>query len=163
LKVFPNSPQTKLYKRDFLLTNQLRFQEIDRFNDVFFNIASLAKASKISFVDEALVDYRVSNPDELILRHKNVNFQNYLLPWFALKEFFEREELYDEVYIAFTNALLLSIGYVYALLPNDLVISRFINFLNTKAQRIFQLKDIEPSVVDQYNLENYTALMKLLK
>ena len=56
---FCNIPAyTKLYKRDFITQNNIKFQEIKSCNDVFFNLYSLACAEKITFIDEYLVTYR---------------------------------------------------------------------------------------------------------
>lgn len=51
----------KLYKRSFLLDHKLEFQEIARSNDVLFTVGALCSATSISFINEALVYYKVGD------------------------------------------------------------------------------------------------------
>ncbi len=56
-----NVPWNKLYKRSFIDKHGLRFQEIRQANDTYFSMMSLFYADKITYIDEVLVSYRVSN------------------------------------------------------------------------------------------------------
>ena len=57
----------KFYRKRFLdnFPNDLIFSENTAFGDVLFHITSLILASKISFVDDFLYQYRLSNPKSL--------------------------------------------------------------------------------------------------
>ncbi len=52
-------PWTKLFRREFVQEQGLRFQPIQNANDVYFVILALAAAKRIVTVDKALVYYRV--------------------------------------------------------------------------------------------------------
>ena len=70
--VFGNVPWNKLYRRDMILKNSLRFQEINHYNDTYFSILSIICANSITLVKEPLVYYRVgmnSNTQSCIYKH----------------------------------------------------------------------------------------------
>lgn len=52
----------KLYKRDFIMSCGLRFQEIRSSNDLYFVFSSLVEADSISVVDRVLFCHRTQNP-----------------------------------------------------------------------------------------------------
>ncbi len=55
----------KMFKRSFVVRQKLRFQHLHRANDLFFTRMALATASRITVVDEYLVNYRVGVFDSL--------------------------------------------------------------------------------------------------
>ncbi len=55
----------KLFRTELIRSHQLRFQELPRSNDVAFTFSALALAERLSYVDRALVDYRVGNSASL--------------------------------------------------------------------------------------------------
>jgi glycosyltransferase involved in cell wall biosynthesis len=54
-------PWNKLFKRTFIDNNNLRFQEIQSSNDMFFTFSAMLKAQRMTTVDKELVTYRVNN------------------------------------------------------------------------------------------------------
>lgn len=60
-----SGPWNKLYKRDFIEREGLRFQASKRDNDEFFVLMSMALAVRISWVSKKFVNYRVNNPNSL--------------------------------------------------------------------------------------------------
>lgn len=55
----------KLYKREFIHTRGLKFQEIRSSNDLYFVFSSLVEADSISVVDSVLFYHRTQNPYSL--------------------------------------------------------------------------------------------------
>ncbi len=55
-----SNPWNKLFRRKYIAENGLLFQDIKKSNDVYFVNMALALSSRISFLNEKLVDYRVS-------------------------------------------------------------------------------------------------------
>lgn len=55
----------KLFRREHVIDNNIRFQHLARSNDAYFTFISLAKASRISYVNEELVKYRIGNAGSL--------------------------------------------------------------------------------------------------
>jgi glycosyltransferase involved in cell wall biosynthesis len=58
---FKNWTWNKLFRRSFILENDIEFQELFRTNDLLFTCKSLIKADKISVLDVPLVYYRVEH------------------------------------------------------------------------------------------------------
>lgn len=57
---FGNCVWNKLFRADYLRQNGVRFQEIDRSNDLAFVIEALAKTDKIAIVPRSLYRYRIN-------------------------------------------------------------------------------------------------------
>lgn len=55
----------KLFRREFVEDHKITFQHLARSNDAYFTFLSLAKASRISYVEEELVKYRIGNAGSL--------------------------------------------------------------------------------------------------
>ncbi|MFT4108172.1 glycosyltransferase family 2 protein [Propionicimonas sp.] len=55
----------KLFRADFVRRHGLRFQELRRTNDLHFTFSAIALAERLSYVDRALIDYRIGNPASL--------------------------------------------------------------------------------------------------
>ena len=55
------APWSKLYKKEFIDDNNLRFDEGIAFDDVPFHVKTLIKAKRLAYVDEILYHYRVDN------------------------------------------------------------------------------------------------------
>ena len=52
-------PWTKLFRRDFIKKNRLKFQDLYNANDVYFVMCAMALAEKIVTVEKPLVNYRI--------------------------------------------------------------------------------------------------------
>lgn len=52
-------PWTKLFRRSFVESEGLRFQDIQNANDLFFTLSALSRATVVSVVPESLVHHRV--------------------------------------------------------------------------------------------------------
>lgn len=63
--LFGNYTWNKLFKRDFILAKGIKFQEIERTNDLLFTCSALFLARKITALDKAFVHYRVTNHSSL--------------------------------------------------------------------------------------------------
>lgn len=59
------APWTKIYKREFIIKNELRFQSLKNTNDLYFTMMATALAEKISYVDSNLVHYRIGMKSNL--------------------------------------------------------------------------------------------------
>ena len=59
------TPWNKLFLREYIEKNALRFQEIKRANDVYFVYAALSCADRIGILNRKLVYYRIHNSQSL--------------------------------------------------------------------------------------------------
>ena len=98
---FQNWNWNKIYSKDFVDKNKIRFQYIYRTNDLYFTCCSLVLADRITTVKQPLVVYRIG-------MEKNSQSTNILFPFDfykafkELKNFLEKEnkyKLYKESYL----------------------------------------------------------------
>lgn len=85
----------KLYKRNFINKNNLKFQELKTCNDVFFNYASLILATKITYINEILVTYR-KNQKNCLSANRGKTALNIITAYYALKEFLQSKNLFEK-------------------------------------------------------------------
>ena len=65
MDVINPTPWNKLYKREFIIDNDLFFEEISSTNDITFAAVSCAKAGRIAPLDEVLYTYRVGHENTI--------------------------------------------------------------------------------------------------
>lgn len=63
--IFGFAPWNRIVRRDMVIENGLKFQAIERSNDVAFGCMAIAVASRISTLDEVLYNYRVRSEGNL--------------------------------------------------------------------------------------------------
>ena len=71
---FPSTAWTKLYKRDFLVKNNIQFQEIFVGQDQLFFVNSMLKAERIAVLPENLYCYWKKRPGAVTANKKKTNF-----------------------------------------------------------------------------------------
>jgi len=95
-------PWDKLYKRSFIDTLDLEFQDLRTTNDLYFVAGSVLKAERISYVDDVLVHHRIGMGDSLsVTREKSWNCFFYAL--LKLRSFMRRENIYQRLEKDFVN------------------------------------------------------------
>ena len=104
-------PWNKIYKKEFLISNGIKFQEIKNSNDLVFTYTVLLNAEKISFVKEILVSRRIRKSSISFSADKNwINYFNaYVL---ADKIVFDYEYL-DEIKEAYLDRKFRTYAYFY--------------------------------------------------
>jgi glycosyltransferase involved in cell wall biosynthesis len=157
----PFAPWTKLYNLSFLKKNHLQFQELYRVDDVYFWGASSVLARKMSFVDEVLVRYRVSDSKRNGDVHDG-NLTAFFDAFEQLSVFYHNQHLWDEVYISFVNALVTSLMYGYRCLGSEEAKRNYIQLLNTRGRRVFQLDQIKLTDIDRDYVDIFIDLQDLL-
>ena len=94
----------KLYKRDFVINNNLKFQNLRSTNDMFFVFMSLVLAKRISYIDKILVTHRQNRPNQLSKTRDKDPFC-FIDAIYALKKGLEKIKLYkllEQSYINWT-------------------------------------------------------------
>lgn len=98
-------PWTKMFKRSFVLNNDLKFQATQNSNDVLFVLTALAIAEKIVTVDKDLVYYRVGGSDNLqATKYKNP--LNFFEAYAALKNSLDVRGVFKKVERSYVNTAL---------------------------------------------------------
>lgn len=104
------SAWNKLFKREFLLKNDISFQNIKRTNDLYFTNKALVLAKRIILLDEYLLFYRVGMQNNLQANNDKSPLAFYEA-LYALKYFLDLENLYLKVQKSFLNLALEVIFY----------------------------------------------------
>lgn len=123
------APWTKLYRRQFVIDEKLEFQNFPNSNDVYFTLLSLCIAERITYVDEALVSYRIGMTEN-IQSKKAKNPLCFLKAYEALFEELTRRNIFHEVEKSYVDVTLSGCVFNLDTIKNDsarLAIYREIN------------------------------------
>lgn len=82
----------KLFRRDFIRRNNLTFMETKRSNDVYFTFASMILATKISWIQEALIYYRVGMQSNVQSNVQKYPLDSYLAQVTLIEKFKNTEQ-----------------------------------------------------------------------
>lgn len=104
------SAWNKLFKRDFIKNNGIKFQDIKRTNDLFFTNKALVLAERIILLNEPLLFYRVGIKNNLQDGNDKTPLAFYEA-LYKLKRFLESEKLYAKLQRSFLNLALEVIFY----------------------------------------------------
>lgn len=107
---FRNSPWNKMFRREFVLKNNLCFQEIARANDALFSYMAMINAKRISYVKKPFVYYRINNKSSLHATRNNtplIFFQAY----FAIEEELRKLGVFDRYKKSFLEEYMDAIVY----------------------------------------------------
>jgi len=99
---FKNWTWNKLFKRSFIVENDIEFQELFRTNDLLFTCKALVKAKKISVLDVPLIYYRIAHD----VHCQNTNHEHpfdFYHAMSALKSFLIDEKIFKKVEQSFVN------------------------------------------------------------
>lgn len=94
-------PWDKLYKREFIVNHNLKFQNLRHSNDTYFVLSSLCLAEKISIVDNLLVIHRLHSASLEHTRMKEPSCFYYAL--MELYKFLKKSNLYSLYQRSFIN------------------------------------------------------------
>ena len=85
----------KLFKRDFVIKNNLKFLNIKRHNDSFFVYTAYVMAEKIYVINEVLLTYRKNNKNSTSIMYKNEAKEYIEENLMELRLFLLNKNLYD--------------------------------------------------------------------
>ncbi|MVX61062.1 glycosyltransferase [Enterorhabdus mucosicola] len=107
---FANVPWNKAFRRSFVESHHLRFQELRRTNDCLFVCSALILAQSIVSVDEELVTYRVGGSTNCQATNDTSSL-DFLAAFIALKAFLQQQGLLAQIERSFTNHALDAVMY----------------------------------------------------
>lgn len=96
LSIVNPTPWNKLYRRAFLVENDLRFEEISSTNDITFAAVSVAMASKIALMPDSFVTYRIGESGS-ITSTKSKNLRNVIVAVESTIRQIKRLPYYEEI------------------------------------------------------------------
>lgn len=92
---FPSTAWTKLYKRDFLIKNNIKFQDIKVGQDQLPFFHSMIKAERIALLPENIYCYRKNRKGSAMTVKKKKNFSP-IYVFYGIEEMLKSENLLDE-------------------------------------------------------------------
>ena len=95
-KVFVGWAWDKLFKRDYILENHLRFQEIRTSNDMLFTFMGVVLAKRIEIVPEVLAHHRVNDMSSLS-NTRDRSWDCFYQALTALRDSLKEHNLYNEL------------------------------------------------------------------
>ena len=99
---FPSTAWTKLYKRDFLVKNNIKFQDIKAGQDQLPFFHSMIKAERIALLPENLYCYRKNRKGAVTSVKKKKNFSP-IYVFYGIEDMLKSENLLDEYKSIFVN------------------------------------------------------------
>lgn len=95
---FQGWPWDKLFKREFVQGNHIRFQEQKSINDLFFVYGALAKAERVTVIQNVLAHKRINNEGSIsTVYSKSDTWSCFYAALMKLKEQLEDWSIYEEV------------------------------------------------------------------
>lgn len=116
--IIPPNAFSKLYKKEFLIRNNIKFQSLKSCNDSFFALATLILAERISMLDKVLLHYRVNAVGNISSSRGN-HYKNILSVMKDLKEFLTEKEIYDNVKKSYIKAFINHLRYEYKFVSKE--------------------------------------------
>ena len=99
---FPSTAWTKLYKRDFLVKNNIKFQDIKAGQDQLPFFHSMIKAERIALLPENLYCYRKNRKGAVTSVKKKKNFSP-IYVFYGIEDMLKSENLLDDYKSIFVN------------------------------------------------------------
>ena len=98
-------PWSKLFRREYILENQLEFQNLKNANDLYFVRMAMSMAGKMTYLKESLVTYRFAsgNNTQFVKQRAPLEFYK---AYKALKDKMEEKGVYKFVEQSFVNIAL---------------------------------------------------------
>jgi len=146
----------KIFKRDFIIKNNIKFQELYRTNDLYFTCCALVLASNITTIEEPLVNYRVGMTT-------NCQQTNHLHPldfyeaFKKLRKFLIKLDIYEEVKESFTTWATSGCKHNIGSISNDKIKTKVIKKIKTCGKKDLDL------VLDFSVQNNEKNLIKTIK
>ena len=156
------APWNKLFKKDFILKNDLQFQNTRSANDLAFVLTALACADRITTLDQPLLQYRSGNSQSLQGSQTKEPRAFYL----ALTEFRKRlrqRNLFDSLEQAFINEAAADIFYNLHTLKDAAVFEETYSFIAGTVLEEFGLTGRDPQyfyVLPEWRIPERIRIMR---
>lgn len=156
-----NVPWNKMFRREFVEADGLRFDNLRQANDTYFILMSLFFAKRITYVDKELIWYRVDNDSSLTGKASDTIFcayQSYLNVFEKLSSY---DEFQGELKQGFVNRAIA--GFIYSLISQQdfEAYQRLYKFLVNEGFQTFGIINYE----EEYFFKgwHYTYLQNMLE
>lgn len=155
---FGNVPWNKLFRRSFVESHGLRFQEIFRTNDMYFVCRALVLARRMIAIDKPLVNYRIGTSANCQATNDREPLGFYKA-FAAMKRFLEAEGVYSTLERGFLNHALDALIYNLSTLRTKESFEIVANVFKKEMENFFAFSDHPKSFFwNEFQYELYRAL-----
>lgn len=159
LNISTGCPWTKLYRRSFIIQNNLEFMDLQRSNDLYFVSVAMVLASRITILEEKLVNYRQSG---VSLQSNNAS-----TPWdwyyaqLAIRDTLKEKGVYQDVELSFQNFVFGNSFYNMTSMKTAESFSEVYKKMKTEILEEFGLENFQESECYSYNKQKYDLYLRL--
>lgn len=146
----------KIFRKQFILDNDIRFQEIRNGNDVFFTVVALCKAEKVAYIDKVLMTYRKCQKASLVGTLTSAPIVP-INAWRDTAVFLRENDIFPK--ISFANKAVDSMVYLLRNLPNLDAFSEAVDFLK---DGILDMLGISDMAVENYIVKWHADFVDIL-
>ena len=149
----------KLFKRSFIVDKKIKFQELQRTNDLLFTYSAIIQAEKITVLTQNLVFYRINQKNNLQATN-HLHPYDFYKAYRALRQLLIKLELYEETKQSFINMVINGFLYNIESIKNKKIKIKLKNFFLTKINKYKEIDNIKQ--LEIYNKDSKTAIKNLL-
>ena len=153
-------PWSKLFRRDFILENELEFMPLKRTNDLFFVEAALSIAEKITYCKGHYVNYR-SNIGTNLQSNNQETMLDFYTALLQLKFYLVENNLYENFEYGFKNLALSTCIYNWEVIKNE---ERKLELESEFTKEIFVelgIVNLKEEEILDYNKQNYKTYLEI--
>lgn len=151
LSIVNPTPWNKLYRRQFIIDNNLKFEEISSTNDITFAAVSCAKAQRIAWLYEYLYNYRVGHGNTITSK-KTKNLNNIVIALESTIKQVRELEYYDEIRVALAIFIADNVIYSFEHYIQDFTLPVVCDFYK-KAHELFSSDLYEDDIIESWYQE----------
>lgn len=140
------APWTKMFRRSYVLENNILFQNVKNSNDVYFVLMALALADRITYVNESFVNYRIGMSTNL-QSTKSKSPLCFIDAYIEVYRHLKEKGVYNEVELSFINSFLFAINYNINTTKSQDALLKIYDYLN---QDIMKEMDLLKYPVESY-------------
>ena len=118
----------KIFKNEFIISNNIKFKTTKRLNDVYFVLLALVSAERITTKKEKLIFYRNDVPTS-ITNTRNKTLEDSFNAFYQIKKELEYRNIYNEVEQSFIYLLIKNLIFVFDSLTDGNEIENYFRLL----------------------------------
>lgn len=152
------NPWNKMYRSNYIWDLDLKYQCIQRANDVYFTFFAMANAHKISLLKEKLVNWRTNN--EFSLQGSNTKTPTCFLDAYKkLRTSLINKGLFDKYEQSFVNVVISNAIYTLGSLKT---VSSKRKLVNAIKKEFVEMKILDHDVMYYYDSQKYNECLRII-
>lgn len=139
---------TKLYSKQYLKKEDIKFQALKSCNDVYFNILSLLQASKITCLDEYLINYRFFSQNNTTSK-RGLYSENIVIAYKSIIKHLKKQRILTKYKDTLYKTVISNCKYE-------------LNFTNDKLKFLQLVKSVLPKKLYEEEFQHTESLLKYI-